>query len=85
MDELLDVQVRLLFLFRCDRLAIHTDRTLQIAILGFDHLVEFSSSRLLCLKLESPVAMVFGFSLDFIRDDLSDKFIRRCLRLLGKF
>jgi hypothetical protein len=65
--------------------AIHTDRTLQIAVLGFDHLAEFSSSRLLCLKLESPVAMVFGFSLDLIRDDLSDKFIRRCLRILGKF
>jgi hypothetical protein len=77
-------RVAKLVVFLPQRSAIHTDRALQIAILCFDYLVEFSSPGFLCLKLKSPVAMVFGFRLDFIRDDLPDEFIRRRLRILRR-
>ena len=70
------MQVRLLFLFRSERSTIYGDRKLQIAVLCLDHLIEFSFARLLCLKEEGPAAMVCGLHLDFILDNLSDKFIR---------
>ena len=56
---------------------------MQITILGFDHLVDFCFARLLCLKLEGPVAMVCGLHLDFISDNLSHKFIRRHRHILS--
>src|SRR6266496_1964098 len=84
LNELLNMQVRLLFLFRGKRSAIYGDRKLQIAVLSFDHLIDFFFAILLGVKLKGPMAMVCGLHLEFICDDLSDKFIRRGWHVLGE-
>src|SRR5712691_2914046 len=82
-NEFLQTQVRLLFLLRREWGAIHRGGHLQIAIFRLDYLVDFASSRLLGLKLKSPVAVVYLLSLDFVGDHLPNQFIRRCWQVLS--
>jgi len=79
MYKLLEPFVRFLLLFGSEFVAIDQNGTLQIAVVCFDHLVDFRLGILLRFQPEHPMAMILIFSSQFIAHHLPHQFIWRPL------